>query len=134
MIVIEYHDIELDYCTDCKGVWFDAGEVELLLNSAGIAGDKPFLEGMTGAPEAASMEQKRKCPICHRKMKKVNVGEPPVVLIDVCRQEHGVWFDGGEVTQLVRHLAGEHLAEGGARELVINFIEEVFEAQEKGSD
>jgi hypothetical protein len=91
-----------------------------------------FRDDMLNSPEAASAEKKRKCPICHRKMKKVNVGEPPVVLIDTCRQEHGVWFDGGEVIQLVRHLAGEHLAEGGPRELVIKFIEEVFGAPEKG--
>ena len=29
MVIVEYDDIELDYCTACKGVWFDAGELEL---------------------------------------------------------------------------------------------------------
>ena len=36
MIVVEYHQIELDYCTSCHGVWFDSGELELLLTSAGL--------------------------------------------------------------------------------------------------
>jgi Zn-finger nucleic acid-binding protein len=28
MIVVEYHNIELDYCNNCKGVWFDSGELQ----------------------------------------------------------------------------------------------------------
>lgn len=132
MIVIEYHDIELDYCTDCKGVWFDSGELELLLDSHGLEAAGRFLGNTADLPEAATPEKKRKCPICGRKMKKVNIGEPPLVLIDVCGKEHGVWFDGGEVTQLLRHLASEPAATGGSRELVMSFIEDVFQAQEPG--
>jgi len=36
MIVVEHEDIELDYCTNCNGVWFDSGELELLLEAAGL--------------------------------------------------------------------------------------------------
>ena len=28
----EYHGIEIDRCTQCDGVWFDAGEVEQLID------------------------------------------------------------------------------------------------------
>ncbi len=28
--------VELDYCHICKGAWFDAGEMELLLETAGL--------------------------------------------------------------------------------------------------
>ena len=33
MIVVEHEHVELDYSPDCSGVWFDAGEVELLLET-----------------------------------------------------------------------------------------------------
>jgi len=36
MFVIEYKRVELDYCHICKGAWFDAGEMELLLEIAGL--------------------------------------------------------------------------------------------------
>ena len=36
MFVVEYKQIELDYCHTCKGVWFDAGELELLLETGGL--------------------------------------------------------------------------------------------------
>lgn len=121
MLVIEYHAIELDYCPECRGVWFDAGELDLLLEAHELAGAGSFRERILNSPEAASAEKPRKCPICARKMKKVNAGEPPAVLIDVCRREHGLWFDGGEVSQLLRNLPG-----GGAGSPVIAYIEEVF--------
>ena len=128
MIVVEYHNIELDYCTVCKGVWFDSGELELLLESHSLEGVKLFFENILDSPEAISSERKRKCPICGRKMKKTTIGEQPKILIDLCSKEHGLWFDGGEVTQLIRHLAGEHPPKRDSGEQVISFLEEVFEA------
>ena len=46
MIVIEYHDVELDYCTSCKGVWFDSGELELLLEAHALEEAKLFLDNI----------------------------------------------------------------------------------------
>jgi Zn-finger nucleic acid-binding protein len=54
MIVVEYRDIELDYCSNCKGVWFDSGELELLLKSQGFEEPKAFFDDMLNSPEAAS--------------------------------------------------------------------------------
>jgi uncharacterized protein len=130
MIVVEYHNIELDYCTGCKGVWFDSGELELLLESQGLEETKLFLDNILNSPEAVSSEKKRKCPICGHKMKKTTIGEQTKILIDVCSEEHGLWFDGGEVNQLIRHLAGKHPPKGDSREEVVSFLEEVFEAPE----
>jgi hypothetical protein len=130
MIVVEYHNIELDYCDSCKGVWFDSGELELLLESHGLEEIKVFLDDIRNSQEAVSSEKKRNCPICGRKMKKTAIGGQPEVLIDICHDKHGLWFDGGEVTQLVRHLSGEHPPKHDSREQVIGFLEEVFEAPE----
>jgi len=130
MIVVEYHNIELDYCTVCKGVWFDSGELELILKSYGLEEVKLFLDNILDSPEATSSEKKRKCPICGHKMKKTTLGEKPKTPIDLCSKEHGLWFDGGEITKLIRHLAGEHPPKRDAREQVISFLEEVFKAPE----
>jgi len=130
MIVVEYRNIELDYCKNCKGVWFDYGELELLLESHSLEETKVFLDGILSSQEAASSEKKRNCPVCGHKMKKTAIGEQPEILIDICRDEHGLWFDGGEVAQLIRRLAGEHLAKHDPGEQVINFLEEVFGASQ----
>ena len=128
MIVVEYHNTELDYCNSCKGVWFDSGELELLLKSQGLEEPKAFFNGILNSQEAASSEKKRNCPICGHKMKKTALGGQPEILIDVCRDKHGLWFDGGEVTQLIRRLAGEHPPKRDSRGPVISFLEEVFGA------
>jgi hypothetical protein len=130
MIVVEYRNIELDYCSNCKGVWFDAGELELLLESHGLEETKVFLDGILNSQEAPSSEKKRNCPICGRKLKKTAIGTQPEILIDTCPDEHGLWFDGGEVTQLMSHLAGGHSPKPDSRERLISFLEEVFEAPE----
>lgn len=128
MIVVEYHNIELDYCNSCKGVWFDSGELELLLKSQGLEETKAFLDGILNSREAVSSEKKRNCPICSRKMKKTAIGGEPEILIDMCRDEHGLWFDGGEVVQLIRHLAEKHPQKSDSKGQVLSFLGEVFEA------
>ena len=128
MIVIEYNNIELDYCTDCQGVWFDSGELELLLKSCQVEGIEPFLENIINSPDTPSSEKKRKCPICHRKMKKKGIGEEPRLLIDMCGGGDGLWFDGGEINQLINQMAGEAKAARKSGNEVISFLEEVFKA------
>jgi Zn-finger nucleic acid-binding protein len=130
MLVVEYQNIELDYCNSCKGVWFDSGELELLLKSQGLEEPKAFFDGILNSEEAVSSEKKRNCPICGHKMKKTAIGGQPEILIDICRDKHGLWFDGGEVAQLIGRLAGEHLQKHDSKEQVISFLEEVFEAPE----
>jgi hypothetical protein len=134
MIVVEYRSIELDYCSNCKGVWFDTGELELLLESHGLGETKVFLDGVLNSREASSSERKHDCPICGRRMKKTPIVEQPEILIDVCRDKHGLWFDGGEVIQLMKHLAGERRSKPDTSDRLIDFLEEVFEAPDQRGD
>ena len=129
MIVVEHHKIELDYCTSCRGVWFDAGELELLLESAGLEGVEPLLAGLASSTEADSKEKKRKCPICIRKMKKVLVGQKPEILLDICPQGDGIWFDGGELAQMVGQLAGKAGEKTSPQQEILAFLQEVFKAE-----
>jgi len=129
MIVVEHNKIELDYCTNCHGVWFDSGELELLLESMSLEGPDTFLTDILDSAEAESSEKKRKCPICRQKMKKTIIGKELAILIDVCQQGDGLWFDGGEVGQLIRQLAGRSSENRGSQQRVITFLGEVFEAQ-----
>jgi len=128
MLVVEYTKIELDYCGKCKGVWFDAGELELLLETGK---QDTFIGNMLKADEACCSESKRKCPICAQKMKKSAIGQESKVLVDVCPRGEGIWFDGGEVGQLLKQM-GKQPAEPGAQK-VVGFIGEVFKAESKGS-
>lgn len=130
MIVVEHNKIELDYCTECQGVWFDSGELELLLESVSLESPSLFFSNILDSKEAESSEKKRRCPICGQKMKKPAIGQQPEILIDVCWQGDGLWFDGGELGQLMKQMAKEPLEKPNSQHQIIAFLREVFKARE----
>jgi hypothetical protein len=107
MIVVEYKQIELDVCASCRGVWFDAEELELLLGSLQLP-----VEGLVGAAAQKLAEELRKCPYCRRKMEKVLAGPGKRVVVDRCRRGHGLWFDGGELDTVIHGLRKPEAAKG----------------------
>lgn len=126
MIAVEHEHIELDYCMECSGVWFDAGELELLLEPLEIEDHILSLDSILTSTEAKSAEKKRRCPICHKKMKKTTVGHEPEVLIDACSYGDGLWFDREEVGRLISQLPDKPAGEPDSQRRVINFLGEVF--------
>jgi Zn-finger nucleic acid-binding protein len=117
MIVVERHGIELDYCLECKGIWFDAGELKLLSTALNIDIDLPDWSAL---PEAHTSEKYRRCPRCRAKMSKINVGE---MLVDRCPNGHGLWFDGGELGRFIE----QHITSADSGEAqVIKFLGETF--------
>jgi len=127
MMVVEYQQIELDYCPHCRGVWFDQGELELALLTAGIGDAARLLQDTLRTPAAGSKELPRKCPICGKKMQKSRPGGSGGVLLDVCGQGDGLWFDGGEVDHLVKILT-EQLPASAAQRRVFSFMQNVFQS------
>ena len=126
MVIIEHRDIELDYCTICRGVWFDTGELELLLELGGLPDPAPFIDSMKGRTEPATAEKPRRCPVCRQKMKKSAVTEGGEVLVDVCPDDHGIWFDHREVEHLAAALAQQSQDADEASRLVLAFLDDVF--------
>ncbi len=98
MIVLELAEVEVDYCTACSGIWLDAGELELLLGTSEQV--KQLLDSFKVDSKCA--EKRRKCPICLKKMQKIVVGtSAPALLIDKCPKGDGLWFDKGELQDIV---------------------------------
>jgi hypothetical protein len=126
MIVVEHEKIELDCCLSCSGVWFDAEELELLLEAMQLEGSNLSLDNILTSPEAKSAEKKRHCPICGRKMKKATVGHEPEVIIDACSWGDGLWFDSGEVGPLMTQLADKPSEKLDPQGRIITFLGEVF--------
>lgn len=96
MIVLELQDVEIDHCYLCRGIWLDAGELELLLENDQQT--RGFLQSF--ALVRSSSEKKVKCPICDKKMEKIKVAEK--IIIDRCSTGHGLWFDEGELEAVLR--------------------------------
>lgn len=128
MIIIEYEKIELDYCTKCLGVWFDAGEFELLAERLSLAEETLSFRDIWALPDAKVAEKARQCPACRKKMRKVHIGEETKALLDICPNKQGIWFDSGEVSQVLCQLKSKESGIG-KQDRVINFMGEVFKAK-----
>lgn len=128
MIIVEHEKIELDYCTKCLGVWFDAGELELLAERLSLDKETLPLHEIWALPDANVSEKARRCPICRKKMRKAHIGEESKVLLDICPTQNGIWFDSGEVIQVLSQLKSKGPATG-KQDRVINFLGEVFKAK-----
>ena len=96
MIVVEYDDVELDYCLQCEGLWFDSGEIELVGAKSGVEAEESF-----STRPASTSEASLKCPICRKKMDKRLLGKKGSVLADVCPACDGLWLDKGELEQVL---------------------------------
>jgi len=98
MITLELAGVEIDHCLGCGGIWLDAGELELLMNESAKA--RRLLDSFQ--EDRSAGEKPRKCPICDKKMAKIVVGTAtPPLLIDKCRRGDGLWFDRGELEDVL---------------------------------
>jgi len=101
---LEHDRIELDYCSICHGIWFDRGELELLLNTFAGGTTSSLVSGLLQGPQEKVAEKTRKCPICGKKMGKTDIGSGQKIIIDICSAGHGLWFDGGESGAFIRQM------------------------------
>ncbi len=99
MIVLELKGVEIDYCLNCKGIWLDSGELELLIGNDEET--KEFLSSFV-VIDTLTTERKVKCPICSKKMEKILVGDENKVRIDKCKNNDGLWFDSGELEEVLK--------------------------------
>lgn len=113
MIILELNQVEIDYCSSCKGVWLDSGELELLFQNSN---EKSLTESLTLRPDY--IEEKRKCPICKIKMEKIEFDKTEIIL-DRCVNNHGLWFDNGELILLLQ-------SEKNANNKVVKQLREIF--------
>jgi Zn-finger nucleic acid-binding protein len=104
MVVLELNEVEIDYCPSCSGIWLDGGELELLIEDENER-EKILSSFFT---ESNNPEKPYKCPICSKKMDKVYVGENKEVLIDKCPANDGLWFDKGELKEVIQLAEGEN--------------------------
>ena len=117
MIVLELEQVEIDYCTNCEGIWLDAGELELLLET-----EQERAKFSKFLIEESTMNEKRyRCPICSKKMGKIFVGEERKILIDKCKKNHGLWLDKGELESVIK------LSSQNRDSKIIHLFKQMFE-------
>lgn len=116
LVILELNRIEIDYCSNCHGIWLDDGELELLMQDS--EEKLRLLSSVT--VDKKSTEKQLKCPVCSKKMEKILCGTENKITLDRCRRHHGIWFNEGELISVVEM--------GGLdrQDKIIGLIKEMF--------
>ena len=100
----------IERCDQCMGLFFDAGELEALLEQSvsnvfeinqqrlSAINKELYQRDCANADEGQAFYVK--CPVCGDFMQRKNFGARSGVVADRC-QKHGVWLDGGELRRLM---------------------------------
>lgn len=87
---------ELDYCVNCKGVWFDDGELKKFDNPQEFV--PPVVDIPATNTKMDYSDGARKCPRCEDGVlcaRSIDIHDK--VEIDQCLSCSGIWLDGGEI-------------------------------------
>lgn len=99
MEAVEYEGVEVDRCKNCKGIWFDVGENDLLRDRGAAAAID------TGDPSQGRQTNKidrYRCPRCDGGMMRMVDPQRSHIWYEECTSCRGSFFDAGEFTDLAQ--------------------------------
>jgi len=103
---VEADGVEVDRCTGCGGIWFDAGELDWLAQSE-IA--EVIDVGESAEGEAMNEMTRIDCPRCGRPTRHSADPYKPHIRYEICSGCEGVFLDAGEFRDLARLSLGDLL-------------------------
>ncbi len=97
MEVVDYEGVEVDRCTICSGIWFDAGEIDLLKNKNAAA---EIDTGDAKIGKQSNTIDSYQCPRCSGAMVKVVDPRQTHIWYEACSSCNGSYLDAGEFRDL----------------------------------
>ena len=94
---IKYEGTEIDRCTICNGIWFDAGEIEQLRNKQAAAS---IDTGDFKTGKQSNSIDRYSCPRCSSEMIKIVDSKQRHIWYETCSSCNGSFFDAGEFRDL----------------------------------
>ena len=127
-----FHNVEVDHCPECLGIWFDKTELIQAKNDE----DKQLnwldfdIWRDKGKFKVYALE--KRCPVCRIPFAQVTYDDSSVK-IDFCKMCQGAWLDRGEFKQIMVYLkkkADYEILHRYTKNLVLE-LWEVFTGPEK---
>lgn len=97
------HNIEIDYCEKCLGVWFDEDELRLVKDKKDEKINWLDIDLWNDPSKFKIACCQKLCPSCHLPLYEVEYGDSGIK-IDVCNLCQGVWLDRGEFKKIISYL------------------------------
>ena len=97
---VSYDGIKIDRCMECKGLWFQTGELSQLRDDIWMA-DYIIDDGDEKVGRKFDRINAIHCPECDADMRQEFDAEQPHIVYETCPEGHGTFLDAGEFTDLV---------------------------------
>ncbi|MGB5722071.1 MAG: MFS transporter [Woeseiaceae bacterium] len=94
---VDYEGTEIDRCTICKGIWFDAGEIEILRDKEAAAA---IDTGDASVGRKSNAMDDYQCPRCSGAMVRVVDARQRHIWFETCSSCSGSFLDAGELRDL----------------------------------
>lgn len=102
--VVTFEEIEIERCTDCKGLWFDMLERDDLLR---MEGSEAIDIGSEQVGKKFDKVEHPECPRCSVKMIAMIDKDQFHIHYECCPSCYGTFFDAGEFRDLKEHTVAE---------------------------
>ncbi|MCS7243777.1 MAG: zf-TFIIB domain-containing protein [Candidatus Calescibacterium sp.] len=87
-------NLQLDFCQECEGIWFDRGELIKSLE-IDIKDISKFFPSRT--KQSIKGTGRRICPLCQRQLSLINYSKDSNIWVDICSNGCGIFLDSGEL-------------------------------------
>jgi Zn-finger nucleic acid-binding protein len=101
-------DVTVDFCTTCKGIWFDKDELRQSKDQVDADLCWMDFELFKHKDRFAVSAKPLKCPTCDKNMVLIDYDNTKVQ-IDYCPECEGLWLERGEFAKIVDTLTEEML-------------------------
>jgi uncharacterized protein len=91
--LLRFEHIEIDRCQDCKGIWFDAYELEALRE---LRGSETIDIGDRQVGRELDDKNALDCPRCEIDLVRLRDIHKTQITYEACLKCDGIWFDAGE--------------------------------------
>ena len=98
-----FHDVEIDYCPECLGVWFDKDELAYAKNDKDQQLNWLDFDIWRDKDKFKISNINKRCPVCRIAFVEVAYSGSDVK-IDFCKHCQGIWLDRGEFKQIMVYL------------------------------
>ncbi len=98
-----FHDVEVDYCPECLGIWFDQDELAYAKDDKDQQLNWLDFDIWRDKGKFKLSKSDRHCPVDRAGLVQVAYDESNVK-VDFCKMCQGIWLDRGEFKQIIVYL------------------------------
>ncbi len=98
-----FHHVEVDYCPECLGIWFDRDELRLAKDDKDKQLNWLDFDIWRDRSKFKVYSINKRCPACRIPFVQIHYDNSKVK-VDFCKKCWGMWLDRGEFKQIIIYL------------------------------